>query len=67
MEVKKGGGDFLDKNKDFISNILLRVRSELDDESIKTVEHYIQYDEYEMAFEVLFIEIMKLIMFRRLI
>lgn len=46
--------------KDFIQFILTTVQSELDKESIESVTHYIDHDEYEMAFEGLFLEIMKL-------
>lgn len=38
----------------------MSVRSKLDAKSIKFVEHYIKHAEYEMAFEGLFIEIMKI-------
>lgn len=40
--------------------ILKTVHSKLDKEAIDFVQHYIEHDEYEMAFEGLFIEIMKL-------
>jgi hypothetical protein len=46
--------------EDFILNTLQTVRAEFNDESINGVEHYVVHAEYEMAFEILFIEIMKL-------
>ena len=44
----------------FIHSALKTARPELDEESIEAVQHYLDHDEYEMAFEGLFIEIMKL-------
>ena len=44
--------------KSFIQTLLLEVK--LDRESIEAINHYLEHDEYEMAFEGLFIEIMKL-------
>ncbi len=46
--------------KEFIQLTLKIVESKLDSESIDYVNHYINHDEYEMAFEGLFLEIMKL-------
>lgn len=46
--------------KEFIQSILKTVNSKLDKESIDSVNHYVDHDEYEMAFEGLFLEIMKL-------
>ncbi len=46
--------------EEFIKKTLEIVRRELNQESIEGVEHYLNHDEYEMAFEGLFIEIMKL-------
>jgi hypothetical protein len=45
--------------KEFIQLVLKLVESKLDNESIDYVNHYINHDEYEMAFEGLFLEIMK--------
>ena len=46
--------------RDFIKSILVSVQSELDEESVNSVNHYLEYDEFEMAFEGLFIEMMNL-------
>lgn len=46
--------------EDFILNTLQTVRAEFDDKSIDGIDHYVVHAEYEMAFEILFIEIMKL-------
>ena len=46
--------------KEFIQRILKSVQLKLDKESVDSVNHYINHDEYEMAFEGLFLEIMKL-------
>lgn len=46
--------------KEFIQSTLTIVQFELDQESIDSVNHYLENDEYEMAFEGLFLEIMKL-------
>ncbi len=44
----------------FIKTTLKIVESKLNSKSIEMIEHYLNHDEYEMAFEILFIEIMKL-------
>jgi hypothetical protein len=44
----------------FLKSTLNEVGSYLDEDSIKTVNHYIDHDEYEMAFEIIFLEIMKM-------
>jgi hypothetical protein len=41
-------------------NALESVSSKLSTDSINLINHYIQYDEYEMAFEILFLEIIRL-------
>jgi hypothetical protein len=45
----------------FIANYINRTLADkkggLDTESIQSIEHYINCDEYEMAFEILFLEI----------
>jgi hypothetical protein len=46
--------------KKFIQSVLAIVHDKFDKESIDTVNHYVNHDEFEMAFEVLFIEVMKL-------
>lgn len=46
--------------KKFIQSVLTIVQSSLNEEAIKSVNHYLEHDEYEMAFEGLFIEIMAL-------
>ena len=48
------------KAKSFITSLLADVKEQLDEESIEAVEHYVDHDEYEMAFEGLFIELIKL-------
>ena len=40
--------------------VLRLIESELDQEAIDAVKHYVEHDEYEMAFEGLFLEIIKL-------
>lgn len=46
--------------EEFIRPIRNSVQPNLDKESIDAIKHYLEYGEYEMAFEGLFIEIMKL-------
>lgn len=46
--------------REFIQSTLALVQFDLDKESIDAINHYLRYDEYEMAFEGLFIEIMSL-------
>ena len=46
--------------KNYIISVLETVKTNLDQESIDSVKHYLDHEEYEMAFEGLFIEIMKL-------
>lgn len=46
--------------REFIQSILKTVQPKLDKETVDSVNHYIDHDEYEMAFEGLFLEIMKL-------
>jgi hypothetical protein len=46
------------------ANLLLRLvlaeyKNKLDSESISTIKHYLDHDEYEMAFEGLFLDLMK--------
>lgn len=53
------GIDWTDINK-FIESVLLEVESDLDPESSKAVRHYLRHDEFELAFEGLFLEIMDL-------
>lgn len=45
---------------DYIRSILDMVKSKLDLESFEAVTHYVEHGEFEMAFEGLFIEIMKM-------
>ena len=45
--------------KEFIQMILKTVQLNLDKETVDSVNYYINHDEYEMAFEGLFLEIMK--------
>ncbi len=44
----------------FIQSCLEKVKPKLENEAVKTIEHYIYHNENEMAFEGLFIEIMNL-------
>lgn len=44
----------------YLKEVLLQISSKLDPETVEAVQHYITHDEYEMAFEGLFIDIMKL-------
>ena len=46
--------------KESLEIILSLVDSKLEKHLIAHIEHYIKYDEFEMAFEVLFTEIIKL-------
>ena len=41
----------------FIQNLLDSTRGSLDNESIESVLHFLKYDEYEMAYEILLLEI----------
>ena len=43
-----------------LQGLLDRFSNELDNESVNAVQHYLDHSEYEMAFEGLFIELMKL-------
>ena len=43
----------------FLRMLLNQFTDDLDDESIDAVLHYLEHDEYEMAFEGLFIELIK--------
>lgn len=52
--------DIYKEIKEYILLTLEIVESKLDSESIDFVNHYVNHDEYEMAFEGLFLEIMKL-------
>lgn len=45
--------------EEFILGTLNLVRHGLDQESIDTVTHYVDHDEYEIAFEILFTEIVR--------
>jgi hypothetical protein len=42
-----------------IENLYFQYKSLFDDETCEAIEHYIDHHEFEMAFEGLFIEIMK--------
>jgi len=46
--------------KEYIQHILSLVQPKLNNDSFESVNHYLKYDEYEMAFEGLFLEIMKM-------
>jgi hypothetical protein len=48
------------KISEFIKSTLNQLDKTLDEESINSVNHYLDHNEYEMAFEGLFIEIMQL-------
>lgn len=43
-----------------LQDLLNQFTNKLDIESIESVQHYLDHSEYEMAFEGLFIELMKL-------
>lgn len=51
--------DFVKIHQD-IHNLLQDLRYLLDEESVSAIEHYLDHDEYEMAFEGLVIELLKL-------
>lgn len=42
----------------FITNLLSSIEDSLDVESIESITHYLNHDEYEMAYEILLLEIM---------
>ncbi len=44
----------------FLQTVLKQFMDDLDDESIEAVQHYLDHDEYEMAFEGLFIELINI-------
>ena len=46
--------------EEFVNSILEQLKNILDVDTVNFVQHYLNHDEYEMAFEGLFIEIMKL-------
>lgn len=58
MEINER--EFFTKAFKLIQGLLDRNASKLDSESIEAVQHYISHDEYEMAFEGLFIDLMAL-------
>ena len=60
LQIKKMENETWKYIKEFIQFILKTVNSKLDKESIDSVNHYVDHDEYEMAFEGLFLEIMQL-------
>jgi len=45
---------------DYIRMVLLIVSDSIDNESVQIINYYLAHDEYEMSFEILFIEIMLL-------
>lgn len=49
----------LNEINNFIRKTLSLVKCDLDEESYNAVEHYLNHDEYEMAFEGLFIELIQ--------
>jgi len=57
METNKTDWNQIDK---FIRYALVQVESFLEPEVINSVKHFLDHAEFEMAFEGLFIEIMKL-------
>ena len=46
--------------EEFVNSILEQLKNILDVDTVNFVQHYLNHDEYEMAFEGLFIEIKKL-------
>jgi hypothetical protein len=58
--INNDENDFFVDAKRLIQELLNQNTSNLDFESNETVRHYISHDEYEMAFEGLFIDLMKL-------
>lgn len=46
--------------KHFIQRTLKEVESRIGQQSIDSINHYVDHDEYEMAFEILFLIIMEL-------
>lgn len=46
--------------KEKLLSVLDRYKDVLDGETLDSVEHFIAHDEYEMAYEGLFIELMKI-------
>ena len=46
--------------ENYIRSVLLLVQSQLASDSVNSINHYLTNEEFEMAFEGLFIEVMKL-------
>ncbi|RYD58285.1 MAG: hypothetical protein EOP56_05010 [Sphingobacteriales bacterium] len=46
--------------KDFIHSATQQISDSLGSDTVNTIFHYLDHAEYEMAFEILFIELMKL-------
>ena len=46
--------------KNFIQTLLTKVQNDLQKDSIDSVTHYLEHDEFEMAFEGLFLELMSI-------
>jgi hypothetical protein len=44
----------------YIENILVLAKDRLEQDAVDSVEHYLAHAEYEMAFELLFLELFKL-------
>lgn len=56
--MKIENSDFFISSAILIQDLLDQNSSSLDSESVDAVQHYISHDEYEMAFEGLFIDLM---------
>ena len=52
--------NYLQNAELMISNLLSASEVKLDKESVNNIKHYLNHSEYEMAFEILFLELMKL-------
>lgn len=52
--------DFFFIAKEFILNLLEKYKDRLEKDTISTVMHYVNHDEYEMAYEGLLIDLMSI-------
>ena len=57
---KNNDNSFWSSARGLLQELLDECKQKLDSESIKEVQHYITHDEYEMAFEGMFLELIKL-------
>lgn len=58
--MTSNNNDFFENAAKVILSLMDDNKSRLDPESFSAIQHYVEHDEYEMAFEGLFIELMGL-------